>query len=159
MHTVSEAVTKAFTNCLSPLLPVFIFSHSPNRSNPFSIPIISPMIVPKARQSTTSMDFPLSRFPLSICSIPCIAPAIAINRTLIPHAIVSASCCSCLNSLPVKCPITPPATIAALLIIVPSPIMYQHLYHHVTRGRTGTFLSNTAYSDQKTRTPVPQIQE
>ena len=60
MQTVREAVTNALTNCRSPSLPVFFFSHSPKRSNPFSIPRSSPMTVPAARQSTTSMDLPLT---------------------------------------------------------------------------------------------------
>ena len=123
MQTVREAVTNAFTNCLSPLFPVFSFSHSPNRSKPFSIPSSSPNTVPIARHSTTSIDLPLTSLPPSICSIPCIAPEMAIKSTLIPHAFVNDSCCSSRNSLPVKCPVSPPATIAATFMIVPSPII------------------------------------
>ena len=126
MQTVREAVTKAFTNCLSPSLPVFRFSHSPKRSKPFSMPISSPMTVPMARQSTTSMDLPLTRVLPSILSMPCMAPAMAMNRVLTPQAVVRDCCCSCFRSLPVKWPISPPRMMAALLITVPSPTICCH---------------------------------
>ena len=66
---------------------------------------------------------PATEILQKICSIPSIAPAIAMNSTLTPHAFVRASCCSALNSRPVKCPMMPPAATAAVLISVPIPIM------------------------------------
>ena len=124
MQTVSEAVTKALTNSASPLLPVFAFSHSPNCSKRSSMRAASPRRVPSARQSTTSMDFPLASSPASIFSIPCIAPATAMNRTLTPQAFVKESCCSSWISFPAKCPTSPPATMLAPLMIVPSPVIF-----------------------------------
>ena len=55
MHTVREAVTKALTKSLSLAFPVFRFSHSPRRSNQPSILTASPINVPRARQTVTSM--------------------------------------------------------------------------------------------------------
>ena len=127
MDTVKEAVTKALTNSASLLFPVFCFSHSPKLSNPCSIPISSPMIVPMARQSTTSMDFPLLIFPPSVESIPSIAPAIPINNTLTPQALFNASCCSTRNNLPVKYPTRPPAIMLILFMMVPNPVMISPL--------------------------------
>ena len=46
MHTVSDVVTKAVTNCLSPPLPLLALSHSPRRTIAFSIPSHEPMRVP-----------------------------------------------------------------------------------------------------------------
>ena len=67
------------------------------------------------------MEAPLPASSMEICSIPSMAPAIAIKRTLIPHTLQIASCCSSLKKRPVKCPATPPAITAAVLIKVPVP--------------------------------------
>ena len=123
METVRDAVTKAFTKPTSPLLPVLAFSHSPNASNPFSMPIRSPITVPTARHSTTSMDFPLLMAPSLMRSIPSIAPAMAMNRMLTPQARFRDSCCSGLNHFPANCPTNPAATMLTLLMIVPNPII------------------------------------
>ena len=124
MHTVSEAVTKALTKPASFALPVFCFSHSPKRSKPCSMPIISPMTVPIVRHSTTSIDLPLVIAPASIFNMPSIAPAMAMNMVLTPQARFSASCCSGLMNRRNSQPITPPATMLPLLMIVPSPIIW-----------------------------------
>ena len=102
MDTVREAVTKAWTNLVSPLFPVFSFSHSPNFWKPASMPISSPITVPMARQRTTSMDRPPLSAPFSIFSMPSMAPATAMNSTLTPQAVFRESCCSGRNIRPIK---------------------------------------------------------
>ena len=127
MQTVRELVTKASTNLASLALPVLILSHSPNRSKPSSIRRSSPMTVPMARHSTINMERPPEReavrpSPAMVtCSMPSMAPAIAIKRTLIPQTLQMASCCWSLKKRPVKCPAIPPAMTAAVLIKVPVP--------------------------------------
>ena len=123
MLTVSDAVTKALTKPLSRSLPVFFFSHSPKRSKASSMPSSSPITVPSARQSTTSIARPLVSAPSSSFSMPDIAPAMAMNMVLTPQALPMEACCSSRNNLPVKRPINPPATMAPVLMSVPSPIM------------------------------------
>ena len=130
MHMVSEEVTKASTKRASLAFPVLNLSQVPKRSKPSSIPRISPITVPTARQSTMNIERPLVILqapPVSeavISSIPSIAPAIAIKSTLTPQTTVMESCCSCLKILPAKCPTRPPATTAAVLISVPAPAIF-----------------------------------
>ena len=71
-----------------------------------------------ARQFLERMDKP------DVDEITGIAPAIAINITLTPQALFRESCCSGLKRFPIKCPISPPATMPALFKIVPSPIIF-----------------------------------
>lgn len=54
-----------------------------------------------------------------ILSIPDVEPTKPMNKVVIPHALFKDDCYFCLNGLPVKHPKVPPATILALLIIVP----------------------------------------
>ena len=56
-----------------------------------------------------------------ICSIPSMAPAIAMKRTLIPQVVLRAACCFLVKRRPTKRPARPPAITAAVFISVPMP--------------------------------------
>ena len=85
MHTVSDALTKASTNSLSPSLPVFRLSHSPNCSNLLSRLIASPMSDPKASDAKTIMEPVLAMLPSGAAvSMPASAPESPTKSTLTP---------------------------------------------------------------------------
>lgn len=83
----------------------------------------SPTAVPRARESTTSMERPVVRLPLSTRSIPSMAPAMAMNMTHTPLVRARDSRWLGRKRFPARRPATPPATMLALLRRVPSPII------------------------------------
>ena len=119
MDTVREAVTKALTKPASPWLPVLSRSHSPRRRNRPSMFSTSPTAAPRARESTTSMERPAVRLPLSTRSIPSMAPVMAMNMTHMPLVRARDSCWLGRKRFPAR----RPATMLALLRRVPSPII------------------------------------
>ena len=123
MHTVNEAVTKPSTNRASLLLPVFCFSHSPNRSNQCSMLISSPTNAPSARLPTNSMARPLTTLPFSTVRIPSSTPPMAMNSTETPQAFCKESWCRSFKNLPNRPPRIPPRMMATVLISVPKPNM------------------------------------
>ena len=123
MQTVREAVTKASTNPLSFALPVLIFSHWPNRSKAPSRSRSSPAREPRARQPMISMVPPLTTPVPSTVSIPSSAPAMPRNNVHTPQVLHRASWTLSLKKRPKTMPRMPPARIARVLMMVPSPAM------------------------------------
>ena len=85
--------------------------------------ISSPKNAPRARQIVKSMLCPAPMTPFDTVSIFSIAPAMPMNRTLIPQARLSPSRQRSFMRLPPSRPHRPPATIAAPLTSVPIPII------------------------------------
>ena len=143
MHTVNEAVTKASTNRASLALPVFRFSQLPKRSIPSSRFNSSPIRDPRAMQPMISMAPPPVTLEPSTVSIPSKAPEMPRNRVLTPQALHRESCTPSLKNRPKIMPHTPPATIARVLMTVPSPTilsppgkMSKSLYHGGKRSQS-----------------------
>ena len=66
-------------------------------------------------------DMPDTKEPPLTVSMPCRAPAVPIKSTHTPEAFASPSCNLSFRSFPAKVPSKPASTIAATLMIVPSP--------------------------------------
>ena len=66
----------------------------------------------------------LTTFPSCTVSIPSIAPEMAMNSVPTPQTFISVSWALWLRTRPNSAPHTPPARIAAVLMIVPSPTIF-----------------------------------
>ena len=128
MHTVSELVTNPSTKELSPSLPVLARSHTPRSSKRLSRLMASPISDPAAKEETIIIDPVETSAPLSSASMPDNAPASPTKSTLTPVAFMRVSCTRGVKSPPPSMPTTPPTTMSATLMMVPSPITCTSLF-------------------------------
>lgn len=121
IQTVQDALTNADTNESSPVLWLFILSHSPNLSTRAFILIISPIRPPKVRL-TIIITVPLvDSLPSDSDSIFCITPPTA--SIIIATALTDSRVSFILSFsfLPNSNPHSPPNISRATFITVPSP--------------------------------------
>ena len=126
MHTVREAVTKPWTNWLSPPRSALAFSQAPRRSILSSRSIHSPTNVPRARAKImprVSFTPVPARAPPSARSRPGMAPAAPMNTTARPMVRIRAPCHRSGSPPFSSSPSPPPARMASTLASVPSPII------------------------------------